>query len=104
MQYCSDGCHLLMQVAQERSSIELQAVCTEVAGECLPNVVVSYCHARVSVNLQHAMFVVCCNCMLSLPEVDHAPDGSQICGTFLLKVMWERFVPESWDVKQSSYT
>ena len=31
----------LLQVAHERSSTELQAVCMEVAGECLPNVVVS---------------------------------------------------------------
>ncbi len=32
----------LPQVAHERSSTELQAVCMEVAGECLPNVVVSF--------------------------------------------------------------
>lgn len=32
----------LLQVAHERSSTELQAVCMEVAGECLPNVVVSF--------------------------------------------------------------
>ncbi|KAL0020200.1 hypothetical protein WJX79_010998 [Trebouxia sp. C0005] len=31
----------LLQVAHERSSTELQAVCMEVAGECLPNVVVT---------------------------------------------------------------
>lgn len=30
-----------VQVAHERSSVELQAVCMEVAGDCLPNVVVS---------------------------------------------------------------
>ena len=30
------------QVAHERSSVELQAVCMEVAGDCLPNVVVSF--------------------------------------------------------------
>ena len=63
MQHCSGGCCLQMQVAQERSSTELQAVCMEVAGECLPNVVVSYCHARVSVTcslvtFQHAS--ICC--------------------------------------------
>ena len=63
MQHCSGGCYLQAQVAQERSSTELQAVCMEVAGECLPNVVVSYCHARVSVTcslvtLQHAS--ICC--------------------------------------------
>ena len=32
---------LAVQVAHERSSAELQAVCMEVAGSCLPNVVVS---------------------------------------------------------------
>ncbi|KAL3161670.1 hypothetical protein ABBQ38_008771 [Trebouxia sp. C0009 RCD-2024] len=31
----------LLQVAHERSSVELQAVCMEVAGDCLPNVVVT---------------------------------------------------------------
>ena len=62
-QHCSGGCYMQTQVAQERSSTELQAVCMEVAGDCLPNVVVSYCHARVSVTcslvtLQHA--TICC--------------------------------------------
>lgn len=32
-----------MQVAQERSSSELQSVCMEVAADCLPNVVVCFC-------------------------------------------------------------
>ena len=32
----------LLHFARERSSTELQGVCMEVAGECLPNVVVSF--------------------------------------------------------------
>lgn len=35
------SCRLTAQVSHERSSAELQAVCMEVAGDCLPNVVVS---------------------------------------------------------------
>ncbi len=41
----------LLQVAHERSSTELQAVCMEVAGECLPSVVVGFGQLRVFIVL-----------------------------------------------------
>lgn len=39
-----------VQVAHERSSVELQAVCAEVAGDCLPNVVVILTILRTCIN------------------------------------------------------
>ena len=41
------------QVAHERSSVELQAVCTEVAGDCLPNVVVSLTSLLTCITQKH---------------------------------------------------
>ena len=48
-----------VQVAHERSSVELQAVCTEVAGDCLPNVVVSFTTLLTCITQKHPY--LCCN-------------------------------------------
>lgn len=44
-----------VQVAHERSSVELQAVCAEVAGDCLPNVVVGLTILPTCMTQQHTL-------------------------------------------------
>lgn len=60
--YISSSLHgVVSQVAHERSSVELQAVCMEVAGDCLPNVVVSFRYLNL-LSSSESCWVVQCLC------------------------------------------